>query len=52
MLTINWCITLWWRVQAIFGDCVGDPNDTSVRLDYYLFEGGWEVEDCWIEGDK
>ena len=38
--------------NSIFGDCVGDANDTGVRLDYYLFEGGWEVEDCWIEGDK
>ena len=37
--------------NSIFADCVGDPNDKGVRLDWYL--GDWEIEKCWIEeGDK
>lgn len=35
--------------NSIFADCVGDQNDMGIRLDYYLFEGGWEIEECWYE---
>ena len=38
--------------NSIFADCVGDPNDVGIRLDYYLFEGGWKVEECWYEVDE
>jgi len=38
--------------NSIFADCVGDPHDMGVRLDYYLFEGGWKVEECWYEEEE
>lgn len=33
--------------NSIFCNCVGDPNDCGVRLDWYL--GDWEIEECWYE---
>ena len=36
--------------NSIFADCVGDPHDKGVRLDWYLND--WEIEKCWVEEDK
>ena len=36
--------------NSIFADCVGDPNDKGVRLDWYL--GDWEIEYCYYEESK
>lgn len=36
--------------NSVFADCVGDPNDKGIRLDWYL--GDWEIEECWYEVEE
>ena len=33
--------------NSLFGYCL-DESDMGVRLDYYMAEGGWKVEDCYM----
>lgn len=36
--------------NSIFADCL-DGKDLGVRLDWYIFGGGWVVDYCYILGD-
>lgn len=33
--------------NSIFGDCL-DGVDLGVRLDWYMREGGWKIDYCYI----